>query len=109
MLLLIVKISFDEREMLVEGFPDLYLFTIGLNLSATLLGMLLAKLFLLNQKDRITLGIEVGTQNATLAILIAVSFIQEPAYALIAGGYGLMMYLGAAGLVLYSRNKGVKE
>ena len=109
MLLLIVKISFDEREMLVEGFPDLYLFTIGLNLSATLLGMLLAKLFLLNHKDRITLGIEVGTQNATLAILIAVSFIQEPAYALIAGGYGLMMYLGAAGLVLYSRNKGVKE
>jgi BASS family bile acid:Na+ symporter len=109
MLLLIVKISFDEREMLVEGFPDLYLFTIGLNLSATLLGMVLAKLFLLNQKDRITLGIEVGTQNATLAILIAVSFIQEPAYALIAGGYGLMMYLGAAGLVLYSRNKGVKE
>jgi BASS family bile acid:Na+ symporter len=109
MLLLIVKISFDEREMLVEGFPDLYLFTIGLNLSATLLGMLLAKLFLLSHKDRITLGIEVGTQNATLAILIAVSFIQEPAYALIAGGYGLMMYLGAAGLVLYSRNKSVKE
>jgi BASS family bile acid:Na+ symporter len=103
MLLLIVKICFDERDMLISGFPDLYMFTIGLNLLATILGVLLAKLFSLNIKDSVTLGIEVGTQNATLAILIAVSFIQEPAYALVAGGYGLAMYLGAAILVFYAR------
>jgi BASS family bile acid:Na+ symporter len=105
MLLLIVKISFDERDALISGFPDLYLFTVSLNLLATLLGVLLAKLFSLNIKDSITLGLEVGTQNASLAILIAVSLIQEPAYALIAGAYGLIMYAGAAILVLYSRKR----
>ena len=104
MLLLIAKICFDEREMLVDGFPDMYILTISLNLLATLLGVFLAKLFLLSNKDGVTLGIEIGTQNATLAILIAVSFIQQPAYAVIAGGYGVMMYLGAGLLVLYSKS-----
>ena len=103
MLLLIVKICFDEREMLIEGFPDLYLFTISLNVLATILGVAIAKLFLLDDKDTLTIGIEVGTQNATLAILIAVSFIGVPAYAVIGGAYGLIMYAGAALLVLFSR------
>lgn len=105
MLLLIIKISYDERDMLIAEFPDLYIFTIGLNLLATVLGVMLAKLFFLNHKDTITMGIEVGTQNATLAILIAVSFIQEPAYAVVAGGYGLVMYLGAGVLVLISKKR----
>lgn len=105
MLLLIVKISFDELEMLAEHFGDMYMLTISLNILATLMGVLLAKLFLLSDRDGITLGIEIGTQNATLAILIAVSFMQQPAYAIIAGGYGLMMYLGAGLLVMYARKR----
>lgn len=105
MLLLIVKISFDERDMLITGFPDLYIFTIALNVLATAMGVLIAKLFWLSHKDVITIGIEVGTQNATLAILIAVTFVQVPAYAVIAGGYGLIMYLGAGVLVLLGRKR----
>jgi BASS family bile acid:Na+ symporter len=106
MLLLIAKICFDERQMLVDGFPDLYIVTISLNLLATLMGVFLAKLFLLSKRDGVTLGIEVGTQNATLAILIAVSFIQQPAYAVVAGGYGLMMYLGAGMLIAFTKKRG---
>ncbi|MFT4655341.1 MAG: BASS family bile acid:Na+ symporter [Kangiellaceae bacterium] len=105
MLLLILKICFDERDMLINGFPDLYMFTISLNILATLMGLFLAKLFLLNNKDCLTIGIEVGTQNAALAILIAVTFIKEPAYAIIAGGYGLVMYVGAALLVFYAKKR----
>lgn len=105
MLLLIVKISYDERDMFVAGFPDMYLTAITLNILATLLGVFLAKLFLLGKRDGITLGIEIGTQNATLAILIALSFINIPAYAVIPGTYGLLMYVGASLLVLYSKSK----
>lgn len=105
MILLIAKISYDERDMIVAGFPDMYLVAISLNILATLLGVFLAKLFLLGKRDGITLGIEIGTQNATLAILIALSFIQIPAYAVIPGIYGLLMYVGASMLVLYSKSK----
>lgn len=105
MILLIAKIAFDERAMMVAGFPDMYVLAISLNILATLVGVLLAKLFLLDTRDGVTLGIEIGTQNATLAILIAVSFLQVPAYAVIPGIYGVVMYLGASILVLYSKSK----
>lgn len=103
MIMLIVKISYDERDMLIEGFPDMYMLTLSLNFIATLMGVFLAKLFLLSRRDEVTLGIEIGTQNATLAILIAVSIIEMPAYAIIPGGYGVIMYIGASLLVLYSK------
>lgn len=103
MILLIIKISYDEIDMLISGFPDMYLLTISLNLLATALGVFLAKLFLFSKRDGVTLGIEIGTQNATLAILIAVTFINEPAYAIVGGTYGLMMYLGASLLLIYSK------
>ena len=105
MILLIVKISYDEREMIVAGFPDMYIVALSLNILATLLGVFLAKLFILGKRDGITLGIEIGTQNATLAILIALSFVKIPAYAVIPGIYGLLMYVGASLLVLYSKSK----
>jgi BASS family bile acid:Na+ symporter len=105
MILLIVKISYDERDMIVAGFPNMYIVALSLNILATLLGVFLAKLFLLDKRDGITLGIEIGTQNATLAILIALSFIQIPAYAVIPGIYGLLMYVGASVLVLYSKSR----
>jgi BASS family bile acid:Na+ symporter len=105
MILLIVKISYDERDMIVAGFPNMYIVALSLNILATLLGVFLAKLFLLDKRDGVTLGIEIGTQNATLAILIALSFVQIPAYAVIPGIYGLLMYVGASLLVLYSKSK----
>lgn len=103
MVVVIVKICFDEWDKLVAAFPDMYILTVGLNLIATTLGVFLAKLFLLSDKDGATLGIEIGTQNGTLAILISISFIQAPEYALVAGAYGIAMYLGATLLVLYAK------
>jgi BASS family bile acid:Na+ symporter len=103
MILLIIKITYDESDSLLAGFPDMYVLTISLNLLATLLGVFLAKLFLLKAIDGVTLGIEIGTQNATLAILIAISFVQNPAYAIVGGTYGVLMYLGASLLVLHAK------
>jgi BASS family bile acid:Na+ symporter len=103
MLLLIAIISYQERDMMVQAFPDVFLLVVALNFGATLMGLLLAKLSRLSEKDGVTLGIEIGTQNATLAILIAVSFIQEPSFAVAAGVYGVTMYLGAFCLVFFKR------
>ena len=66
--------------------------------------MVLARLGNLNDNDAVTLGIEVGTQNATMSILISVSFLNHPEYAIASGVYGVTMYVGAFLLIL-SRKK----
>jgi BASS family bile acid:Na+ symporter len=104
MLLLIAIISYQERDMMMEAFPSVFLFVIGLNVGATVLGVALAALAKLDGRDGVTLGIEIGTQNATLAILIAVSFVGQPAYAVAAGVYGVVMYGGAFALVMLKRH-----
>ena len=70
---------------------------------ATLAGVFLAKFGKLNIHDAVTLGIEVGTQNATMAILIAVTFLSNSQYAIAGGVYGVSMYLGALILIILRR------
>lgn len=95
MLFMITAILIQERDLLVSSFSQVAGATIGLNLGAIFTGLGLAKLFRLNAIDGATLGIEVGIQNATMAILIAVTFLEVPAYATAAGVYGITMYLCA--------------
>jgi BASS family bile acid:Na+ symporter len=49
------------------------------------------------------LGIEIGTQNATMAMLIAITFLDNKAYSIAAGIYGVTMYVGAFLLVGYHK------
>lgn len=102
MLLLIVGISWQERQSLSESFPNVFIITIALNAAATILGVLIAKLFKLSRKDAVTLGIEIGTQNASMAILITLTFLENPSYAIACAVYGVTMYLGAMCLVLWN-------
>lgn len=102
-LAMIVAILIQERDILMSSFSQMFGASISLNLASIAAGLALAKLFRLTQRDSITLGIEVGIQNASMAILIAVTFLEAPDYATAAGVYGLTMYLGAAILVLMAR------
>ena len=94
MLMLIGVIAYQEREMMQASFPDIFYITFSLNIGATVMGVLLAKAFSLSKKDGLTLGIEIGTQNASMAMLIAITFIENSAYSIAAGIYGVTMYLG---------------
>lgn len=103
MLMLIALISYQEREMLQDSFPDVFFITFSLNMCATIMGVLIARACSLSKKDGLTLGIEIGTQNATMAMLIAITFIENSAYSIAAGIYGITMYLGAFLLVAYHK------
>lgn len=105
MILMIVALMIKERHLLVSSFEQVFAASMTLNLLSVLVGALLAKSFLLTDKDALTLGIEVGIQNATMAILIAVSFLHEPSYAITAGVYGLTMYLGPLPLIYWQKFK----
>lgn len=103
MLFLIVAISYQEQDMLKASFPDVFIITFSLNIGATVMGLLIARAFSLSKKDGLTLGIEIGTQNASMAMLIAITFIENSAYSVAAGIYGVTMYIGAFLLVAYHK------
>ena len=103
MLFMIIAILIQERASLMASLSQMFGATIALNLVAIGVGVLLARLFCLTARDGVTLGIEVGIQNASMAILIAVTFLQTPAYATSAGVYGITMYIGAALLIWLSK------
>ncbi|MBT0585638.1 bile acid:sodium symporter family protein [Alteromonas oceanisediminis] len=103
MLLLIVGIAWQERDMMIASFPDVFVLTFALNVLATVLGVAIAKLVVLSRRDAVTLGIEIGTQNASMAILITLAFLNEPSYAIACGVYGVTMYIGAFALVWWNK------
>jgi BASS family bile acid:Na+ symporter len=103
MVLIIVVMCYQEIDTIKAAFPDVFVLTFGLNLGATVIGVGIAKVCKLSQKDALTLGIEVGTQNATMAMLIAITFLENNAYGIAAGMYGITMYVGAFLLVMYHK------
>ncbi len=105
MLVMIVAIMIQERATLISSFDQVFWATLTLNLAAITVGVVLGKLFKLPFTEQLTLGIEVGIQNASMAILIAVTFIGSPAFATAAGVYGLTMYIGAGLLVLFAKRQ----
>lgn len=103
MVVMIVAIVIQERDTLISSFSQVFWATLTLNIVAIIVGVLLGKSFKLPHREQITLGIEVGIQNASMAILIAITFLKSPAFATAAGVYGLTMYLGAGLLVVYAK------
>ena len=103
MIAMIIAVVIQERELLVNSFEQMFFAYLALNVLSTLLGLLLAKIASLSFRDGITLAIEVGIQNATLALLITISFLQSPEYAVSAGIYGLTMYIGPLLLFVWSK------
>ena len=103
MLAMIVGVLISERESLLSSFNAAFLVCLTLNLSSVLLGLALAKLTALSLKDAVTLSIEVGVQNAALAMLVCITFLQSPEYAIAPGVYGIAMYVGPLLLALWAK------
>ncbi len=99
LIFMIAAITYQERTAFLTSFVLLSEAVISLNLMAIGTGLLLGLMFKLVKRDTVTLGIEVGVQNSAMAMLIAITFLDRPDYAIAAGVYGLAMYLGAAMLI----------
>ena len=104
LIFMVVAITYQERANILESLSHVLLPSITLNLVAIATGLILGITFKLVKCDCVTLGIEVGVQNSGMAILIAVTFLDRPGYAIAAGVYGLAMYLGA-GLLIFGAKR----
>jgi BASS family bile acid:Na+ symporter len=100
---MIAAITYQERTTFLTSFVLLSEAVISLNLLAIGTGLLLGLMFKLVKRDTVTLGIEVGVQNSAMAMLISITFLDRPDYAIAAGVYGLAMYLGAGLLIFGAR------
>ena len=67
--------------------------TFTLNVSTLLLGLLIAKMSNLSNKQQMSIAVEVGLQNGTLAILIANTFVNNPTIAIPGATYSLFMFV----------------
>lgn len=105
MLAMIVGVLVSERDNLATSFESAFLVCLTLNLLSVLMGLLLAKFSSVSFKDSLTLSIEIGVQNAALAMLICISFLEAPDYAIAPGVYGVAMYIGPAILAIWARRK----
>lgn len=77
---------------------------IALNLGGMVLGFAVAAWFRLPRPQQITISIEVGIQNVTLALAIALGLLESPRLAIPAVVYGLFMFLtGAAMIAIFGR------
>lgn len=103
LIFMIAAITYQERTTFLTSFVLLSEAVISLNLLAIGTGLLLGLMFKLVKRDTVTLGIEVGVQNSAMAMLIAITFLDRPDYAIAAGVYGLAMYLGAGLLIFGAR------
>lgn len=103
MVAMIIGILVSERDNLRAALEEALLVCVALNICAVSLGLLMGKVCRLSHIDGVTLGIEVGVQNAALAMLICISFLDAPALAIPAGVYGLAMYLAPSVLVMWSK------
>ncbi len=100
-LVILLSIIITERETIVKYFPQIGGATVVLNILTLLIGYYSAKFFKLDQKQAITIAIESGIQNGTLAIVIASTVLANFTLSIPAGIYGLIMFI-SGGYIMYS-------
>lgn len=103
LVLLIVAIAVSERANLPAWFAQMGPAAMTLCCAAIGLGYLLGRVTGLALRDAITVGMEVGVQNSTLAIVIALTLLESPQIALPGAMYGLLMYFPALAMVALGR------
>jgi BASS family bile acid:Na+ symporter len=102
--LIIVLVLLKEGARLPEFIAKVGLAALLLNGLGALAGYGMARLLGLPMAQQISLAIEVGIQNCTLAIAITAGLLRNPEMAVPAAVYGLWMYITGLGIVRLGRS-----
>lgn len=94
--LVITLITISERHTVVQYFPRLGTPVLLFNVLSMAIGYFLPRLFRVEKRQAIAIGMEIGIHNGTLAIFIALNVMHNPTMALPSGTYGLLMFFTAA-------------
>lgn len=96
----LLGIILANKHHIVAYLKSVGLVALALNIITMALGFYSSKLFKLNLKQSISVTIESGIQNGTLAIVIATSILQQTSMSIPAAVYSLLMFL-TSGILMY--------
>jgi len=99
--LVVLGIIAANREIILGALKTLGMVTLSLNVITMTLGFYSARFFKLNLKESISITIESGIQNGTLAIVIATTILQHNDMSLPAAIYSLVMFFTAGFLMWF--------
>ncbi len=97
----LATIIIDQRSVLAEHFLSLSASTAALNVATMVVGFLTARMVALDMRQSITVSIESGIQNGTLAIVIAMSILGAPEVAIPPGVYSILMFVTGGALMFF--------
>ncbi len=98
--LVIIGIVIKERENFVSYFQQAGLVALALNVATMIVGYFSARLFRIKDKQALSIAIESGIQNGTLAISIAVILLGSTEFSIAPAIYSLLMFF-SGGVVIY--------
>ncbi|MDH7447725.1 bile acid:sodium symporter family protein [Aquimarina sp. 2201CG14-23] len=90
--LVIVGILIKEKDNFISYFQEAGLVALLLNILTMTIGYYSAKLFRIHRKGAISISIESGIQNGTLAISIAIAILHNTSFAIAPAVYSLLMF-----------------
>jgi BASS family bile acid:Na+ symporter len=98
--LVIIGIVIKEKENFISYFQQAGIVAFLLNAATMLVGYYSSKLFKITDKRAVSISIESGIQNGTLAITIAVVLLGSTAFAITPAVYSLIMFF-TGGVAIY--------
>jgi BASS family bile acid:Na+ symporter len=103
-LLVFIAVLAANAAKLIAGMKEVGLVTLVLNVANMGIGYLTAKLFKLNLKSAISITIESGIQNGTLAFVIATSILNNVEMGIPTGAYSIWMFV-TGGILMWQFGK----
>lgn len=107
--MLVVFLSYVQRDIIVDAFINTGPVALILNLSTMALGYLSSKLLGLNLAQRTSITMEVGLQNSTLSIFMALTLLSNYDMSMTPAIYTLIMFFTAGILVKLFSGKYKKQ
>jgi BASS family bile acid:Na+ symporter len=104
-ILVFIAVLIANKSMLIDGMKEAGLVTLLLNLITMALGYFTAKIFKLDLKSRISIMIESGIQNGTLAFVIAASILNDVEMGIPIGVYAIWMFITGGFLMWFFGRK----
>ncbi|RFN58306.1 bile acid:sodium symporter family protein [Marixanthomonas ophiurae] len=103
-IIVFIAVLAANADKLVDGMKAAGIVTLVLNIATMGLGYFTARLFNLNLKSTISITIESGIQNGTLALVIATSILNNVEMGIPIGAYAIWMFL-TGGILMWQFGK----
>ena len=91
--IIFLLVMIANKDLIVEAIKEVGLATLLLNLSTMALGYITARAFRIKGKSQISITIESGIQNGTLAFVIATTILNNVEMGLPTGAYSIWMFI----------------